>query len=234
MVSFQIYEMDNKLFQPDVRNPILVLLFTMGFDERFVLRSILRNGLQSGETILLILPVNGEEARAEKAINTLKTFVKQTQHDAKIELIRVKLDDVYSAVSDIGSILRSTRERIIANLSGGMRLLILVTLAAILSSGVNAKIEVDMESGKGPIILPLELYKPLNLEPVDIVIMRKLSIMGKRVNLEELAESLEMNKSSVWRRMRNLEEKRLVASSKVGRKMEYNLTESGIAILKIS
>jgi CRISPR-associated protein Csa3 len=213
---------------------ILVLLFTMGFDERFVLRSILRNGLQSGETILLILPENGEETRAEKAINTLKTFVRQTQHDAKIELIRVKLDDVYSAVSEIGSVLRATRERIIANLSGGMRLLILVTLAAILSSGAKARIEVDMESGKGAVILPLELYKSLDLEHVDIVIMRELSSIGKKATLDELAESLKMSKSSVWRRMKSLEERGLVASSKAGRKIEYNLTESGIARLKVS
>ncbi len=136
---------------------------TLGFDEKFAIRSFTRHGLEIMDKVLLFTakPIN---ERVEKAYSIIRSFI-TFHHKALVELYAVTLDSFSKSVRDIR--LKLTEElkngnydKVIVNLTGGLRALVLATYTAFLLlpndvlSGREVIIEVEFEDSSRLILIP--------------------------------------------------------------------------------
>jgi CRISPR-associated protein Csa3 len=202
----------------------MILVMTLGFDEKFALRAILRRGLRAGDRVIFVVPED-EDPRAEKAFSTIQQIVFRSISEVFVERFRIPVKDFPKAVSLTRklalSLLRSG-EKVILNLSGGQRITILEVLAGFLSCGAaDVEVEVESEDSSTLATFPLIMMTNIELDYEDVNILKILTQASRRFNEIQLAAG--MSKSSTWRRLKKLIDLGLV--EKVDSK--YKLTELG-------
>lgn len=120
----------------------MILIFTLGFDEKFALRGILRDGVSQNDAIYL-LSADFDDPRVEKAFISLKEIVNKAFPCLKIEKVQVQIEDFSVSVLRLRRLFRDlTGHRIILNLSGGKRILSLILMTAVLSLNLDVDIEI--------------------------------------------------------------------------------------------
>ncbi|MEM3366054.1 MAG: CRISPR-associated CARF protein Csa3 [Candidatus Methanomethyliaceae archaeon] len=202
----------------------MILIFTLGFDEKFTLRGILRDGVSQNDAIYL-LSADFDDPRVEKAFISLKEIVNKAFPGLKIEKVQVQLEDFSGSVLRLRRLFRDlTGHRIILNLSGGQRILSLILMTSVLSLNLDVDIEIETEDSKILFRFPSRMMKPIMLDELD---RRILELIGKEhsIKLRSISEILGISKPSVWRRLEGLIEKGLVIKNE---KRTYSLTELGM------
>jgi CRISPR-associated protein Csa3 len=202
----------------------MIIVMTLGFDEKFALRAIFRRGLRAGDRVIFVVPED-EDPRAEKAFSTLQQIVFRSIPEVYVERFRIPVRDFPKAVSLIRrlalSLLRSS-EKVILNLSGGQRIAILEVLAGFLSCGAgDVEVEVESEDSSTLATFPLIMMRNIELDHEDANILKILTQAPRRFN--EIQSAAGISKSSTWRRLKKLIDLGLV--EKVDDK--YKLTELG-------
>ncbi|HWQ18098.1 MAG: CRISPR-associated CARF protein Csa3 [Sulfolobales archaeon] len=207
-------------------------IFTLGFDEKFALRALIRRNIDKNDLIVILTPAGRRDTRAEKAVNNLISILKQIVGEPRVERIEIPVEDFTKAVSIVRNIILSRPERpVYINISGSMRALVIETLGGALLSGVDAEIEVEFEDGSHVIS-----FKPSHLcgERIDSLDMRILSEALKGIELAELAEKLGEPKPTIWRRVKKLEERNMITTERKGRKLRIKTTEKGMLYITSS
>ena len=126
------------------------LIATFGWTEQFVLASILKYGLDSGDRIVLLVP-EGQDEKSETAIRDFRGFMEKYGSGIEISVMPVSLESFSSAVVQISRVIKNAlgKGECVFNLSGGMRILILAAYCAILlTSPRNVVVEVEREDRK--------------------------------------------------------------------------------------
>jgi CRISPR locus-related DNA-binding protein len=123
------------------------LVTTIGFDERFVVRALIRY-LENIDHFIGILSTPIEQ-RALQAISNIKNFIDKYIVDSgkrlAYEFIEIDITDPYEAIARLKRIFTSNNEYIV-NLSGGMRALTIVTFIAFIISRARGEIEIELEN----------------------------------------------------------------------------------------
>jgi CRISPR-associated protein Csa3 len=202
----------------------MILVMTLGFDEKFALRAIFRRGLRSGDRVIFVVPED-EDPRADRAFSTIQQIVFRSVPEVSVERFRIPVRDFPKAVSLIRrlalSLLRSG-EKVVLNLSGGQRIAILEVLAGFLSCGAGeVEVEVESEDSSTLATFPLIMMTNIGLDHEDVNILKILTQAPRRFN--EIQSAAGISKSSTWRRLKKLMDLGLV--EKVDNK--YKLTELG-------
>ena len=186
-----------------------LLVSTLGFSEQFTIRSVLVNRLMEEDTMLTVTAQLTPEA--ERSLEALKKFVGEAL-GCRLVHLEVNPLKAEEAVARIARAIRDHRsEEVIVNLSGGMRALIIETIAALALSHTKAKIEVELENFKGKIILPSSVLTPLELDPLALKILSIIELL-EIASFTQLYESLHRKtpKSTLYIKLRQLEEHSLV------------------------
>ncbi|PMP91794.1 MAG: hypothetical protein C0171_02095 [Caldisphaera sp.] len=202
----------------------MLIIITLGFTETFALRSVFKKGLKPMDKIIIIQP-NKEDERAIKAKNTLIDIV--TKVVPNIEIINEKVDtsDFFDSIKKITSVLNNNKERpIYANLSGGMRLLIVEVLMALTLYPEEAEVEIYSEDGSNTVTFKTDFIKPVQIDQIDRRILS--NIENSKGSITSLSNLSNLPKSTVWRRLKKLEELNLVKNG--------NLTPKGYLIISSS
>lgn len=201
-------------------------MFTMGFDEKFAIRALMRRGLEPKDLVAILIPKSKKDPRAEKALKAIETFLNTVFGKPNIAILEVPIEDFPAAVSTIRRFILGSSERpLYANLSGSMRILVVEALAAIITSGVDAEIELEAEDGSTIVSFRAWDLLPAELDTIDIEILRR-TVGG--ISLPDLARELNMPKSSVWRRVASLERRGLLTTSRRGRSLWVSITTKGL------
>jgi len=224
----------------------MLYLITLGFDEKFAIRSMVSKGLKPGDEVVILMPegsVGYSQSKAERAFNNLKQFVETVQPKLKIIRVEVEVRDLTSSVAKIQSVIRSSSQReIYANLSGGMRILIIEVLLALVLLGIEAEIEIELEDMEATVKLYSSYFFKEELDWTDRIILSTLLNSEKSVHEivseieRDLAESDSQPPSrvTVWRRILELEKKRLVDHRNIGKMKYYKLTNKGEFLVKLT
>nr|NAZ13737.1 CRISPR locus-related DNA-binding protein [Desulfurococcales archaeon] len=137
-------------------------IFTLGFHEDFIIRRLMNSKTSKGERIIVftVSPVSGA---SEKAFKNLEAFCATTGL-SRPELVEIKVSgrEFIEIVYDIISVLKDLEEPIIADLSGGMRILVIATYIGVEMSRKRSIVYVAQESGQG------EEYK-IDIEEIRIL-----------------------------------------------------------------
>ena len=133
------------------------LILTLGFDERFCFRALLRHEIKEGDEIVLITA--GLVDKVKKAYEWIKTVVERS-YDVKIKLIEIDVKNLMKAILDVVNLLDEYKDwNVIVNLSGGMRILTIIMLFALtIKSMRHIKVEIELEDLSALIEIPTQLF----------------------------------------------------------------------------
>jgi len=192
------------------------LLLTLGFDEKFCYRAILRHGISEGDKIVLVTAkiVN----RVKKAYDWIKTFVNTSYSNVEMKLIELNVEDTIGSIKKVLEILEELEEyHIVINLSGGMRILSFIVLLSLLFKEIrNAVIEIELEDFSGVVRIPVILLtlpsikEKLGEEKIKIL----KTIRDGKNNVKSIAEYLNKDQSTIRRHISSLKKLGLIEYEK--------------------
>jgi len=199
-----------------------LVLVSIGFDVNLVLKSLLKIGLIDGDVVLLLYSRSGgeyEQRRVEEAVKTLKTILAGAR--AEHYDVAVSGMDFASDVATILDALRQhRRESIVASLVGGMRLIIMEALAALVfyrqfvDSNADISIHVMREDGVYDVTLPLSVLVLPLLGPREASVLEKLGkeLAGRPRSevVSALSRETGITESMAYKVLESLEEKKLI------------------------
>ena len=208
------------------------LILTLGFDERFCFRAILRHGIKEGDEVVLITA--GLVDRVKKAYEWIKTVVERS-YDVEVKLIEVDVKNLMKAILDVVKILDEYKDwNVIVNLSGGMRILTIIMLFALTIKPMrHIKVEIELEDLSALIEIPIQLFavgdvkSKLTNEKIEI-----LKLISRFEEVKEIVKVLGKDASTVRRHIASLVEMGLVSVEK-RKPLKVKLTDFGELILKV-
>ncbi len=186
-------------------------ILTLGFDERFCYRAILRHGIADGDKIVLITAGIVEKVR--KAYEWIRTFVERS-YDVEVRLVEVNVKDLLKAIGDVIDLLDEFEDySLVINLSGGMRALAVTVLFALLMKPKrNVKLEIELEDLSGVVEIPTSLIRMCKIKESLTDERRRVlrSIAEGNKDTRSLAKALGKDVSTIRRHISALEELGLV------------------------
>ena len=191
------------------------LIATLGFDEKFCYRAILRHGIKEGDKIILFTAEIVE--KVEKAYEWIQKLLQTSYGDAvDVEIVQLNIKDLEDSIKKV---LRKIEEienfRIIVNLSGGMRaLIIIVLLACIMRPPRNLKIEIETEDFSGIVEVPYTLLNLIKLQLGEDKLEVLKSIKEGIGDVKSIAKKLGRDESTVRRHISALENMGLIEVKK--------------------
>jgi len=193
-----------------------LFIFTLGFEEKFAMRMITAHGLDQGDKLLFITGPMVEKTK--RTIDFIKGFIeKYFLGQVQMEIMEIKsLESFIGIVSKIYSKITNEEknyDRIIVNLSGGMRILVLATYTAIILATLNrkilekTKIELETEDLSVKLTIPnilIKVQELIKLSKEKLEILKCLIEREKTV--KELAEELHKDETTIRRHLIDLVE----------------------------
>lgn len=133
------------------------LIMTLGFDEKFCYRAVLRHGMREGDVIVLLTASLVD--RVKRAYDWIRVFAES--YDIKVELVEIDVRDFYRALKKVIELLDELRDySLIVNLSGGMRALAIIVLIALTIKPMrNLRVEIELEDFSGLIEIPKDVLR---------------------------------------------------------------------------
>lgn len=215
-----------------------ILVATLGFDERHVIRSIISMGMGGIEEIILLVPDWGLEERTIKAIEEIEKIAELAGISSRrVHVEKISVEDFWKAVSRIIELLREIYMKgineIIISLGGGLRILILETYTAVLfieeciRKRIKIKIYIETK-GEGPLIEGEEIPLCIELTPTERIVLREI-VDRRKTTLKQLTETLEIPRSTIWKVLDKLVKKKLL----IKHNKQYVPTKTAETIIKI-
>lgn len=212
---------------------MVILVATVGFDEKFIIRSIMRHSDHLEKIILVVAePI---DTRVEKALLSVQQFVntvvKSVERNIELMIYRIDPRDFYRSISLIREqCFKEVGTKYVVNLSGGMRVLILATLAAAISSNIDLIIEVELENFLSVINIDPRVYRFAILDDYKKRIIRSLYKLGE-ATYKDLMKDTQIPRATLFRNLKELRQMGLITVTRFGRDSLYRLTDLGKAFL---
>lgn len=193
---------------------------TLGFDPANVLRPLIAAGISRDYRLILVTSSRGGDYEREKTTRAVEDLKKMTGKEPVVLAYPVELWDLPRLVHDLRENCRGA-ERATLLLSGGLRPLILLTLSAALTLWRHAGIEVRVftmrEDGTSSFTLWPEYFAVPDLGEREAEVLEALRLHGGRMRRKHLVKYL-MEKWGtshviIYRRLRNMEQKRLIEAN---------------------
>jgi len=191
------------------------LVAVLGFEESIVISAAIRHKLELGDRLIIITSKDQEDSRAEAARRRLQGFVQQAGVDRPwltLTAMPVSEHDIEGTILVLVSLLHAetgSGRKVIVEVSGGLRVLCLALFLA--ASIVNSMVEgiyTVTENTRELLKLPRLDFRPrlssVLKELIDTVAESEETL------LEDLANSLGKDLSTISRQVRRLEEMGLV------------------------
>ncbi|MEM3388960.1 MAG: CRISPR-associated CARF protein Csa3 [Thermoproteota archaeon] len=207
---------------------------TIGWTEWPIASAIVKHGLSKGDKIILLSPEKRDE-RSRAAVSEVKHFVSKFVPFVEVSEVSVPIHSPSEAIPLIAKLFSEEGKGrdLIVNLSGGMKILVLETLLALMLISIeNLVLELQTED-KVDVQLPI-LWRPV--EDLSPPARKALKILWEHgpVSLSKLADSLRISVATAHRLLKSLEKNSIVSSKKVGKERIMELTPKGRILLSVT
>jgi CRISPR locus-related DNA-binding protein len=203
------------------------LVTTIGFDERFVVRALIRY-LENIDHFIGILSTPIEQ-RALQAISNIKNFIDKYVVDSgkrlAYEFIEIDITDPYEAIARLKRIFTSNNEYIV-NLSGGMRALTIVTFIAFIISRARGEIEIELENLQGRISIDPRIITAGPLSSDEEKIVNTIKKLG-RATYKDIMKETGIPRATLFKHLLSLKSRGVIDQQREGRNTYYLLTNIG-------
>lgn len=203
-----------------------VLVTTLGFDEKFAARSVMRN-LDKVEELVVVTAKPLDE-RAQTALRNLETLVSKYVGLTKLREVSVDPSDFYRAVSTLKGLFQGAGEYIV-NVSGGMRILLLELLIALTITRPRGVIEVEFENLSSLVTVPIRLLNLPALSSEEEKVLRVLLQRGE-ADVSTLRSALDMPRSTLYQHLKSLRGKDLIVVERVDKRAVYRAAKEAILL----
>ena len=209
------------------------IVAVLGFDERHVVRSILRLGFRNVDSIQLIVPDKQEmDRRTVEAINRIRKLANAAAV-SRVETHKVDYEDFDKAVLQIADILASVTlggSNTVLSLGGGMRVLVIEAYTAVLSMPEElrkyVKIVIDFETGEGYVEVKPHIPSYRLLSKDEILILKEAE--KGEATPTEISKKLGIPKSSAWKKLAQMVKEGLLTKEARG---SYRQTKKAMLLL---
>jgi CRISPR locus-related DNA-binding protein len=203
------------------------LVTTIGFDERFVVRALIRY-LENIDHFIGILSTPIEQ-RALQAISNIKNFIDKYVVDSgkrlAYEFIEIDITDPYEAIAKLKRIFTSNNEYVV-NLSGGMRALTIVTFIAFIISRARGEIEIELENLQGRISIDPRIITAGPLSSDEEKIVNTIKKLG-RATYRDIMKETGIPRATLFKHLSSLRSRGVIDQQREGRNTYYLLTNIG-------
>jgi len=207
----------------------MYLIAVLGFDERHVIRSLLRLGFKNVDVIYLVVPSGRITKQTEEAIKRI-TEVAKLANVFDVKVFEVDPLGFGSAVAKLRKLIMdlcSGGKDLVISLGGGMRVLIVETLVASLlvpkELSSHILIVVDLESGEGYIEVNISNILTISELKLDELQVLKYLLTKAPAGPTEISKTLGIPKTTVWKILKKLHTKELVTKQY----REYKASDAG-------
>ncbi|QIW23753.1 CRISPR locus-related DNA-binding protein [Sulfolobus sp. S-194] len=199
----------------------MILVVTLGFDEKFQIRALMRRFTDLEKVIIV---GSFDDERAKKALESFESVLKSAQ--VNYELVEVDPHDFYDTIITITrKIINNNKgRRFVLNISGGMRILIIEVLFAFIFSGLEAEVEIESEDFNTVVSFRLSDMYPVHLTQDHLRIL--MSIKDGYTSVNSIHLRINLSLSTTWRRLKELREMGLIDD-------ENKLTVKGELVIKM-
>jgi len=206
------------------------LIASLGFDERHVIRNLLRIGFKGIKKIILLIPSWDIDSRTKRAIDEIvKIAVIAGLERNSIVTYRVDVKNLYNAVKAIYRLYRELVneevDKVIVSLGGGLRALIIEAFLAIILLDRNTRekitVIVDLETGEDYIVVDPSI--PFNYIPSENEVLVLNKLFQEPMSFKELLETTKLPRTTLWKTLCKLQENKLVKQQE----SRYAITEIG-------
>ena len=211
------------------------IVAVLGFDERHVIKSILRLGFRNVDSVHLILPKKNEDRRAEEAVRRIKGLA-EAAGVKNVKEYGIDYNDFDSAVLQIADLLASVTSGgydTILSLGGGMRILVVEAYMAALSLPRKLrkyiKVAIDFETGEGFVEIEPHTVSYRYLSDDEIEILEEAE--EGRATPARISKKLGIPKSTAWKRLSQMVEEGLLKKEKRGL---YKQTKKAMLLLSFT
>ncbi|MEN3047865.1 MAG: CRISPR-associated CARF protein Csa3 [Candidatus Caldarchaeales archaeon] len=212
----------------------MILTVTLGFDEKFAVRAVIRHSNSQLDRVVVITPAHRVDERSESAIGSLREILRRYLLIEGVERVEVNVDDFFGTVGELVEMFDSwAGNTAVLNLSGGMRLLVIECLIGALMSKTRMTIELESEDSSAYISFRNDYFDPVIFNETDHLDRLVLKHLTNVYSISVLSELLDLPKTSAWRRIRKLERLGLIEVEKAGRSLAVRLTDKGRALKSI-
>ncbi|MDW8034729.1 MAG: CRISPR-associated CARF protein Csa3 [Nitrososphaerota archaeon] len=207
---------------------------TIGWTEWPIASAIIKHGLSKGDMILLLSPEKRDE-RSREAISEVKGFVSKFAQGVEVTDIPIPVHDPVESVVILAKMMKEEAEKgrkLIVNLSGGMRILVIeVLLALTLLKIDNLDLEIRTEDKVDMSIPRLwKCYPELTRE--EVMVLETL-FKGGEASLSEISRRIRASIATVHRVLKRMEKDGLISSKKSGKEKLVVLTSKGKVLYRL-
>lgn len=217
-------------------------MITFGWNTQFVIQLAIQQAIGKRDVFLLILPSGQQDPKTLRAIKTLEDYFYGSYSDVEFKTYSVNVrffrDGVLSILDKINYYLNNGYE-VYVNISGGMRILCLVTYtAAIIARHFHARgklikftpLVVEGLSEDVHLFFPPVIPPKLGEKEKKVLLL----LYKKRLSvISDIATELGMAKATVLRIINKLDDLFLVSKEKKDKKTIASITDSGILYVDV-
>jgi CRISPR-associated protein Csa3 len=213
----------------------ITVVFTVGFDTKFQFKTILEQGQKANKFVAIINSDKNEKTIS--AIDALKKFLLEYL-DKSFEVLEVdfsKPEEAFQMLVKYFSNLKE--EKVIIDISGGMRVIGVITLISAIVSIEPRRLEILMwtEDLKERLNLSFLSYVTLKVSLSNLALNALRTIIeNEGISLTELSKKLGKPKSSVYKAIKELLLNGFIEERKEGRKHLYYANPKGKVISQLS
>lgn len=201
-----------------------------GFDASQIVSLIVKFGIESGDRIILIRPMEEKDNRGEATIQAIKNLSRQIDSSINVDIYRVNHRNFEEMVVSLIALIKMSEGKIVVNLSGGPREIFLAfTLACLAQSGKIHKATnySDVDRSMNEIVLPnikhiLEEKSKRILEDVN---------ENQPTTIKDIARRSDISESTASRQINELVDMKALNSIPKGKTKQVFITLTGKMLL---
>lgn len=204
----------------------------LGYNSTVVTRPVLSRGIDTADVVVLLRPKDeSDPARAEEAIADVERMLTEIEPDVSSRVERIAHDDFRAAVLECSDVLRAADGKLIVNLGGGAREILLpFTIAAVAHANlVDTALSFGDVDGKiREWQLPALTAQPSEPEVDTLGVIAAL----EDASIPNITERAGVSKSTITRHVDELERVDAVETWRDGKTKFARLTLTGELLLR--
>jgi CRISPR-associated protein Csa3 len=197
-----------------------------GFDSSQIVSLIVKYGVEGGDCIVLIRPMEEKDPRGEQTVQAVRDLSRQIDSSIDLKIYRVNHRDFEGMVYSLKNLIEKANGDIMVNLSGGPREIFLaLTIASIACSNDISRVTnySDIDRRLNEFILP-NIAAELGAKQIQIL----SDIMNNQpTNIGDIAQRLSSSESTISRQVGRLVDLKALCIVPKGKTKEISITLTG-------
>ncbi len=211
------------------------IIFSLGFDISGIVSTLTNISLEPEDKLIFLIPSRDTDRslQARKEIESFLNLLAVRGLKLNYTYLKVNEEDIQEMLKVIIEVILNNKGEIYIEAIGGLRsIVVAMTIAAILLRNKIVSFHTIAESSGKRISVPLIEPTVLNLDHIDLEILKLAAFLKGKITAPYAEIELRLSKPTITRRLRRLAKKGLLIST-VKKPATYELTPLGWLAIRL-